>query len=327
VDPARGEQTDQGQSLVSPAPATESGCGGSPKQVSTVPAQYGDTTVVAMPVDPYVVHCQWEIAPADLEAAKRALGVSEHEYWPVLQFHDVTDSPADDVPRSPSFSVDVQLAAENWYVRSCAPERCYRADLALKSEDGSLAVVASSERVETPPSGPSNCADEQWPPIRFSPPLPENAAPIEPASRGRSEAAVPPARLPIDMREEVESKLRALYGERNPEVPEPRQQSQLPADRSKDSSGEMPGLEDRGEPQAPSSPSPPVDMHEEVRLLLSQLYEGMQQQLSAPARESLIFQECGSPRVGTTANPIAADLAADLTEWNESSFTSGVFSR
>jgi hypothetical protein len=327
VDPARGEQTDQGESVVSPAPATESGCVGSPKHVSSVSAPNGNTTIVAIPVDPYVVHCQWEIAPADLEAVKRALGVTEHEYWPALQFYDVTDSPGNDVPPSPSFSVDVQLAAENWYIRSCAPERCYRADLVLKREDGSLAVIASSDRVETPPSGPSNYADEQWPPIRLSPPLPENAPPIEPASQVRSEAAVPLVRWPIDMREEVVSKLRALYGEQDRDVTEPRQQIQLPTDRSKDSSGEMTGLQDRAEPQGPSSPLLPVDMREEVSLLLSQVYEGTQMLLSAPARGSPILGASGGRGVGTRPNPSAADPVADLTEWNESNFTSGVFSR
>jgi hypothetical protein len=137
-----------------------------------------ETTLVAVPVDPYVVQCQWEVVPADIESARRALGVGEQEFWPVLQFYDVTNATRKEAQRDFSFAVGVQLQAGNWFVRSCAPDRAYRADLALKAEDGRFVVIASSNPVQTPPSAPWSYADEQWLPIRLDPQQPESATPM-----------------------------------------------------------------------------------------------------------------------------------------------------
>ena len=262
--------------------------------------------MVAIPVDPYVVHCQWEIAHADLEHAKRALGVDEHEYWPVLQFYDVTNE--DQVGRQPSFSVDVQLGAGNWYVRSCGPERSYRADLALKREDGSLAVIASADRVETPPSAPSSQADENWLPIRMGPPV----------------------RLPIDVREEVSRRLSALYGGQEQGVLESYVQGPVPADRGEEIRGEMPDLPGNKEPEPAvplGQPSLPVDMRAEVGQLLTQLYAGLHPEPPALAGNPFARDPFHMRRVGGELKALRKDAIADLTAWNERSFTYGASSR
>jgi len=259
--------------------------------------------MVAIPVDPYVVHCQWEIAHADLEHAKRALGVDEHEYWPVLQFYDVTNE--DQVGRQPSFSVDVQLGAGNWYVRSCGPERSYRADLALKREDGSLAVIASAVRVTTPPSAPSNYADERWLPIRLGPPV----------------------GFPIDVREEVNRKLSALYGGQEQRVFESRLQGPLPANRGEEVRGKM--GEPCGNPEPPGLLDQllPVDMRAEVGQLLTQLYAGLHPEPPALAGNPFARDPFHMRRVGGELKALRKDAIADLTAWNERSFTYGASSR
>lgn len=218
MDPGRSEPTNQKESPDRHAPERES-----PEPVgedwSTLLESLGGTTLVAVAVDPQVVHCQWKVAPSDLEDTKRALEVGEGEFWPVLRFYDVTNGDPERAAASPSFAVEVQLRAENWYVRSCGPGRTYRAELALTREDGSFAVIASSDRVQTPPSAPSNDADEHWPPIRMGLREPERATPVfppinlafEPTLGEPSEPGEPAVRLPIDMREEVRKLLTALY--------------------------------------------------------------------------------------------------------------------
>jgi len=270
------------------------------EDLSTQSGSSGETTLVAVPVDPYVVHCQWEVATADLESAQRALGVGEQEFWPVLQFYDVTHAARDEAPSEPSFAVEVQLQAGNWFVRSCGPDRSYRADLALKGEDGSFAVIASSNLVQTPPSAPSAHADVDWLPIRPDPRQPESATPmrppidlaLEPPSGAPSESAGSPVRLPIDMREEVRSMLAVLYSERERDIPEP----PFP------------------------SPSPlPLDMREEVRELFPRLYPGLEAEPLGPTGVVRGFHA-----VFPETKPSAI---ADLTERNERSFTSGISSR
>jgi hypothetical protein len=272
----------------------------------------GETTLVVVPVDPYVVHCQWEVATADIESARRDLGVGEQEFWPVLQFYDVTNAAREKTPCVLSFAVEVQLQAGNWFVRSCASDRAYRADLALKGEDGSFVVIASSNTIQTPPSAPSSYADQQWLPIRMEPRQPESATPmgspinlaLEPPSGAPSESAESTVLLPIDMREEVRSKLAALYGERERDTP------------------------------APPLPSPsalPIDMWEKMRKLSLQLYPELEGERWAQDRSPLFMEETLIERVFRESYAVFLGMkpsaVADLTEQNERIFTLGISSR
>ena len=195
-------------------------------------------------------------------------------------------------------------------MRSCRPDRAYRADLALKGEDRRFLVIASSNPVQTPPSAPSSYADEQWLPIRMEPRQPESATPVRspidlalaPPSGAPSESAGSPVRLPIDMREEVRSKLAAFYGE---------QQREAPAS------------------PLPGQPSVPVDMQEEL-MILTKLYEGPGWEIPSPARHPFFIQEFSFERFlqeATASLEMKPSALADLTELNERSFTSGISSR
>ena len=220
----------------------------------------------------------------------------------------MTNAARKEAPRELSFEVGVQLQASNWFVRSCRPDRAYRADLALKGEDRRFLVIASSNPVQTPPSAPSSYADEQWLPIRMEPRQPESATPmlspidlaLEPPSGAPSESGESPARLPIDMREEVRSKLAAVYGEQRREAPG----SPLPGQLSTDEQW----LPIRMEPRPPESATPvlspinlalappsgapselgespvrlPIDMREEVRSMLAVLYGERERDIAEP---------------------------------------------
>jgi hypothetical protein len=331
VGPGRIEQVDPPASPEQHAPAQASEPREPAAEDLSLPlGSGGETTLVAVPVDPHVVQCQWEVAPADIKSAQRALGVGEHEFWPVLQFYDVTNAAPGQAPPEPSFAVAVQLQSGNWFVRSCGPDRDYRADLALKADDGSFKVIASSNPVHTPPSATSTHADEHWLPIRLDPQRPESATPVrppidlalEPPPGALSESAGSPVRLPIDMREEVRSVLAALY--RAPE-------------------------RDVSEPPLPSQSPLPIDMREEVQEFFTQLYPGVKAEPINPRVEGQplypgpeaeppastgralfmektpmerVFREFHAVFPETKPSPII-----DLTERNERSFTSGISSR
>jgi hypothetical protein len=327
VDLAHGEQSDPKGLPVSPPLGRDSDPSLPAEELFSVPTQStAGTTLVAVPVDPYVVHCQWNIESADIERAKRELGVREGEYWPALRFFEVSDAPHHDQARSPAFSAEVQLEAGNWFVRSCSPERVYRADLVLKTEDGSFRVVATSNPVETPPSVPSHHSDAGWQPIRLHPRLPQSAALLrdssDPATQSSSDTPGEFAgRLPIDMRAEVRAKLTALYGGPNREALEP----PAPSGSADDRSGERETVK----PACPS-PSPlPIDMRQEVRRLLTQLYQGREQDSAATADEAGFLAEVCVIEPGRPMARIkeAANHIADLTDLNEQSFALGISSR
>ena len=281
--------------------------------------------MIAVPVDPFVIHCQWEIAPADLEHAKGMLGVGDQEYWPVLHVYDVTNGAHAESGRHAASPLNVQLAAENWYVRSCSPERAYRADLALRREDGGYAVVASSNVVETPPSGPSNHAEQPWSPIRLQPREPDLATPVlspidlepqaswlpAPDPPGEFAPSAPP---PVEMSEEVHRTLTDLYRDLEP------QQPVLPF---------------------PSPPPLPVDMREEVIGLLTHVYPGVEKEPPVFTEGLFSFERSLAEylaRQGLEMNSgvlahwlgmssgLSGRAALDLTELNERSFTSGISS-
>jgi len=319
VDPGQREQNNPSLSPDQFAPTPESKPAESAgEDLETLLGLGGETALVVVPVDPYAVHCQWEIAPADLENAKRALGVGEQEFWPVLRFYDVTNAAREEATREPSFATAIQLQAGNWFVHSCGPDRTYRADLALKREDGSFVVLARSKPIQTPPSASSSYADSHWLPIRIDPRQPESAIPLrslidlalEASAAVTHEAVESPVRLPIEIREEVRSMLATLCGERERAAAEP----PLPN-------------------QSSLQLQPPIDMREEVRELLAQLYPEFGGEPEPPAlAESPLFME--EPLVESVLREFHAVLLAikpsafaDLTELNERRFTSGISSR
>lgn len=298
MHPDRREQPDQGEVPLQSSSAREQlSVESAIKDVSTLLNLNKPTTLVAVPVDPHVVHCQWEVAPSDLDGAKQALGVGENEYWPILQFYDVSGAGPGQATHGPSFSVDVSLGTDNWYVRSCIPGHTYRADLALKSEEGSVRVIASSERVETPPSAPSAYSDTNWMPIRLCPQIPESAVPgpspngldFELAPGNPAEGADAHVGLPIDMTKEVQIKLTALYGERPREVvaapletqagpQEPSVLQIFDGTREKllaENKKEIAANVREGNPEDLTLPSLPIDMRDDIARLYSQLYDGL----------------------------------------------------
>lgn len=253
----------------------------------------GSSTLIAVSVNPYVVHCRWELAAEDLEKAKKILAVDHDDFWPALQFFEVT---ADRTRSSPSFSVDVHLSARNWFVRCCSPEHMYRVDLVIRNEDGSFAIVARSNSVRTPPAATSEDIDLDWMPIRLPPTVPQLVTPAPvPQQRIEKEFEGPAAA--------IETPLPVLVGV----------VKEVPGDEPVPHADMHPGLL----AQAAARPSsPPTDQQNKAT-------EPSQVQREMPAtRERRTEDGLPTPRTSETK----PDKVGDLTELDESSFLSGISS-
>jgi hypothetical protein len=106
-----------------------------------LPASYGRSEVTLMVVDPYLVYAYWNVDVARLpEGTKSA----------ALRFHEASEA----APR-PSFDVDVDLRAPNWYVQLWSPAQSYYADLGVTTGEGAFVPLATSNRVQTPRAWPA----------------------------------------------------------------------------------------------------------------------------------------------------------------------------
>ena len=116
-----------------------------------LPESYGNPKVVAMAVNPYLMHVYWDLkpeqfAPRDPEGSQAC-----------LRFSDPTGGSA-----ASSFDVNIDLSAQNWYVHLWSPDKHYSVELGVKHEDGGFAALVHSEAVETPRAWPVAEVDESF---------------------------------------------------------------------------------------------------------------------------------------------------------------------
>jgi hypothetical protein len=99
-----------------------------------LPACYGKSRLVLLPVDPYLMYVYWELADPPPAAGARA----------VLRVYEA----------GRPFDVEVDLAAGKWYVHLWSSDKVYQADLGLRGVDGAFVILAQSNTVNTPPANP-----------------------------------------------------------------------------------------------------------------------------------------------------------------------------
>ena len=142
-----------------------------------LPETYGRTRVVAMAVDPYLVHVYWDLSAKDQKQSGPAC----------LRFHDAT--------AGGSFDVNVDLAARNWYVHLWSPEKRYSVELGLQHADA-FQPLARSNPIETPRAWPvADVAPAVEAPMK-TPPVQTRqvvAPPAHPAPAPAAAAAAPSA--------------------------------------------------------------------------------------------------------------------------------------
>jgi hypothetical protein len=132
------------------------------RECSDLPDSYGETRVVLLPVEPYLLHVYWEVTPVDLEKAKHQIDEEHGQSQAILRCYDVTNIIFDGANANGSFDVQIDLPAKSWYVHLWSPEKSYFVEVGFKTEDGRFYPIARSNIAETPSDRPAPKSDERY---------------------------------------------------------------------------------------------------------------------------------------------------------------------
>jgi hypothetical protein len=121
-----------------------------------LPWSYGETELVLMPVDPFLIHAYWDFSPGDWERVRR------RRKPVVLRIHDVTMIRFDGTNSHSHFDLPVALEAQNWYVPLWSAEKSLCADLGWPRPDGSFETLVRSNVIQTARAGVSIFEETRW---------------------------------------------------------------------------------------------------------------------------------------------------------------------
>jgi hypothetical protein len=127
-----------------------------------LPWSYGETELVLMPVDPFLIHAYWDFSPGDWEKVRR------HRRPAVLRIYDVTMIRFDGTNAHSHFDVPLALDAQNWYVPLWSAEKSLCADLGWPLPDGSFRTLVRSNVIQTPRAGVSIFEEARWVEVRWA---------------------------------------------------------------------------------------------------------------------------------------------------------------
>jgi len=127
-----------------------------------LPDSDGETKVVLLPVNPFLVHVYWEIAARDLEELGRTFKRLGPQVQSVLRFYATTQLDFDGMNPPTGFDVEIDLRAGNWYIHLESPVKSYCLDLGLRTAGGGFRRLARSNLAAIPPAGPSDDLAESY---------------------------------------------------------------------------------------------------------------------------------------------------------------------
>jgi hypothetical protein len=117
------------------------------------------TQVVAMAINPYLVHVYWQISEMELKAIRHALLKGGR---PVLRFYDITCILFDGTNAHQTFDVEVDLRTMKWNVPLWSTDKSYLIDLGYEAADGRFFQIARSNIVNLPRAAPSTRFAERY---------------------------------------------------------------------------------------------------------------------------------------------------------------------
>jgi hypothetical protein len=121
-----------------------------------------ETKVVLLPVNPYLVHVYWGIAPHDVDVLERVFRRPGPRAQPVLRFYEISQAIFDATNAPGQFDVEIDLQAGNWYVHLENPAKSYCIDLGLRTAGGGFHRLARSNVAETARAWVSDKVDESY---------------------------------------------------------------------------------------------------------------------------------------------------------------------
>ncbi len=161
-----------------------------------LPARYGVTELVALPVDPFMVHLYWELTPDAIHAARRSLGAAWDGAVQVLRGYDVAWIEFDGTNAHRQFDLEVGGDVGNWYVHLWGPEQSLLFDIGWRARDGRFVAAARSNPVQTPRNAPCEAGEERWMTVRDGRIVPTPPGAIPKPAEGAARAGAPPGALP-----------------------------------------------------------------------------------------------------------------------------------
>ncbi len=140
--------------------------------VAGLPWHYGGTEIIAMPVDPLLVHVYWELLPEEVARVRGALGSAWDGAQQVLRAYEVTAASAHHGDGAElvaharhHFDSDVGGDVGSYYVHLWSPEHTLIFELGWRSRAGRFMAAARSNMVRTPRNAPCG-GEERWMTVR-----------------------------------------------------------------------------------------------------------------------------------------------------------------
>ena len=116
---------------------------------------YGETRVVAVAVDPYLIHVYWEVTSEELEKARDRLNEDYGKCRPILRCYDVTGRTCRSGNAEHAFDVNIDLQSRSRYIDLWGPGGSYVVELGLETEAGRFHPILRSNVAETPRAAPA----------------------------------------------------------------------------------------------------------------------------------------------------------------------------
>lgn len=128
------------------------------------------THLTLMEVHPWQLHAYWNIAAADMEAARARLPTGAEEPSLILRFTDLSAQQGEKVANH-HFDIEVQGLTNSWYVDLWQDGRRYSAQLGLRTQEGDMISLTTSNEVVLPLATPSSKLDFKQLEVRSPLPL------------------------------------------------------------------------------------------------------------------------------------------------------------
>ncbi len=143
-----------------------------PPPVAGLPWRYHVTELVAMPVDPLLVHVYWELLPEAVAKVRSELGSGWDGATQVLRAYDLAGVPSHngdaallDSRARHHFDLDVGGEVGSYYVHLWSAEQTLVFEIGWRSRGGRFVAAARSNRVSTPRNAPCG-GEERWMTVR-----------------------------------------------------------------------------------------------------------------------------------------------------------------
>jgi hypothetical protein len=140
--------------------------------VAGLPWRYGGTEIIAMPVDPLLVHVYWELSPEEVARVRGTLGSAWDGAQQVLRAYEVAAASVHNgdgaglvAHARHHFDSDVGGDVGSYYVHLWSPEQTLIFELGWRSRAGRFVAAARSNVVRAPRNAPCGGV-ERWMTVR-----------------------------------------------------------------------------------------------------------------------------------------------------------------